>query len=119
MSLTVKTMPLQGKTFCYIQCTNCKKDRMLQVVTAAPNVISYEKYKRLIGCTCNHVEKKVVVQEKVANPTKRKAMTAMIQGKEMTVKELADTFNLSQSTVRNRIRAGKTEKEIIASTKKA
>lgn len=117
MSLMVKTMPLKGKTFYYIQCSICKKDRMINVVSAAPNVISYEKYKNLCGCTCNHIGKKIVVTENVDKPAKRKVMTAMIQGKEMTVKEIADTFNLSQSTVRNRIRSGKTGEEIIASTK--
>ena len=39
-------------------------------------------------------------------------------GEEMTVKEIAEAFDLNPSTVRNRIRAGKTEEEIIATTKK-
>ena len=36
----------------------------------------------------------------------------------MTVKEIAETYDISTSTVRQRINAGKPESEIIAPTKK-
>ncbi len=42
----------------------------------------------------------------------------MINGKEMTVKEIAEAYDISTSTVRQRINAGKTESEIIAPTKR-
>ncbi|MBG9580534.1 cytoplasmic protein, partial [Bacillus thuringiensis] len=47
-----------------------------------------------------------------------KVLTAVINGKEMTVKEIAEAYDISTSTVRQRINAGKPESEIIAPTKK-
>lgn len=117
MSIVVKTIPLEKQTFFYIQCSSCGRDRMINILSAAPNTINNEKYKKLCGCVCEE-EVKEVKEEVSTQSTKRKTVTAIIQGKEMTVKEIAEAFDLNPSTIRNRIRAGKSEEEIIASTKK-
>jgi DNA-directed RNA polymerase specialized sigma subunit len=124
MSLVIQTFPLQDKTLYYVQCQTCKKDKILNSVSNISNMVSYDAYRRLCGCTCtNTTDKTVVVKEKPATPKKtaskqRKTVTVMIKGQEMTIKEIADAYGISQSTVRQRINAGKSEEEIIAPTKK-
>ena len=58
------------------------------------------------------------MQKEVTPKRTGKLLTAVINGKEMTVKEIAETYDISTSTVRQRINAGKPESEIIAPTKK-
>jgi DNA-directed RNA polymerase specialized sigma subunit len=128
MSLVIQTFPLQGKTLYYVQCQTCKKDKILNSVSNISNMVSYDAYRRLCGCTCTDtVDKTVIVKEKAepkkevakkAEPKQRKTATVMIKGQEMTIKEIADAYGISQSTVRQRVSAGKSEEEIIAPTKK-
>lgn len=61
---------------------------------------------------------KPAVQKEVTPKRTGKLLTAVINGKELTVKEIAETYDISTSTVRQRINAGKPESEIIAPTKK-
>jgi DNA invertase Pin-like site-specific DNA recombinase len=113
MDIIIQTFPLQGKTLYYVQCPVCKKDRILNSTSNVSNTVSHEAFRKLCGCTC-----------KIERPAKKKAerkgkmLTAVINGKEMTVREIAEAYGLSTSTVRQRINAGKTEEEIIAPTKR-
>ncbi|GGE85855.1 DUF3797 domain-containing protein [Priestia taiwanensis] len=129
MSLVIQTFPLQDKTLYYVQCQTCKKDKILNSVSNISNMVSYDAYRRLCGCTCtNTTDKTVIVKEqaapkkkesaKKAEPKQRKTVTVMIKGQEMTIKEIAEAYGISQSTVRQRVNAGKSEEEIIAPTKK-
>ncbi|KFN01814.1 DUF3797 domain-containing protein [Bacillus clarus] len=129
MDLIIQTFPLDGKTLYYVQCPVCKQNRILNSGANVSRIISDETFRKLCGCTCDvkqeakkveapeKAEKKAEKQE-VAPKRTGKVLTAVINGKEMTVKEIADAYEISTSTVRQRINAGKPESEIIAPTKK-
>ncbi|MDC2867834.1 MULTISPECIES: DUF3797 domain-containing protein [unclassified Bacillus (in: firmicutes)] len=122
MDIIIQTFPLDGKTLYYVQCPVCKKNKILNSAANVSRIVSDETFRKLCGCICD-VKKEV---KKVETPmqvekkadSKRKVITAVIKGKEMTVKEIAEAYNISVSTVRQRISAGKSESEIIAPTKK-
>jgi cobalamin biosynthesis protein CbiG len=132
MDLIIPTFPLDGKTLYYVQCPVCKNNRILNSGANVSRTISDDTFRKLCGCTCDvkqakQAVKEVAVQNKVEKTAveketapKRtgKVLTAVINGKEMTVKEIAETYDISTSTVRQRINAGKPESEIIAPTKK-
>ncbi|MFD3450472.1 DUF3797 domain-containing protein [Microbacteriaceae bacterium 4G12] len=112
MDITIQTLPLPEKTLYYVQCPVCKKDRILNSIANVSSVVSEEAFRKLCGCTCK------VKVEKAVPKRSGKAITAMIKGKEMTVKEIAEMYDLNPNTVRQRIRAGKSEDEIIAPSKR-
>ncbi|MEH7464198.1 cytoplasmic protein [Bacillus pseudomycoides] len=122
MDIIIQTFPLDGKTLYYVQCPVCKKNKILNSAANVSRIVSDETFRKLCGCICDvkkevkKVEAPKQVEKKV--DSKRKVITAVINGKEMTVKEIAEAYNISVSTVRQRINAGKTESEIIAPTKK-
>ncbi len=122
MDIIIQTFPLDGKTLYYVQCPVCKKNKILNSAANVSRIVSDETFRKLCGCICDvkkevkKIEAPKQVEEKV--DSKRKVITAVINGKEMTVKEIAEAYNISVSTVRQRINAGKTESEIIAPTKK-
>ncbi|WP_028401885.1 DUF3797 domain-containing protein [Ectobacillus panaciterrae] len=121
MELLIQTFPLEGKTLYYVQCPACKRDRILNSGANVSNTISEETFRKLCGCICHAGDtnaKKEEKPKKAAAKRSSKALTAVVDGKEMTVKEIADMYGLSQSTVRQRIHAGKTGEELIASTKR-
>ncbi|MBE5109115.1 DUF3797 domain-containing protein [Bacillus thuringiensis] len=129
MDLIIQTFPLDGKTLYYVQCPVCKNNRILNSGANVSRIISDDTFRKLCGCTCDvkqtatKVEapkkvEKVAVKKEAASKRTGKVLTAMINGKEMTVKEIAETYDISTSTVRQRINAGKPESEIIAPTKK-
>ncbi|MBO9131509.1 DUF3797 domain-containing protein [Bacillus sp. 165] len=113
MDIIIQTFPLPEKTLYYVQCPVCKQNRILNSTFNVSNIVSQEAFRKLCGCTCKHDES---VQKKPVR--KGKMMTAVINGKEMTVKEISEAYGLSTSTVRQRINVGKTEEEIIAPTKR-
>lgn len=108
MDLLIQTIPLEGKTIYYVQCPTCKKDRILNSISNVSNIVSEETYRHLCGCRC---------QTKKAQVSHRAKLTAVLDGKEMTVKEIASLYQLSPSTIRKRIHAGKTGKDLVAPTK--
>lgn len=122
MDIIIQTFPLDGKTLYYVQCPVCKKNKILNSAANVSRIVSDETFRKLCGCICDvkkevkKVEAPKQVEKKV--DSKRKVITAVINGKEMTVKEIAEAYNISVSTVRQRINAGKTESEIITPTKK-
>jgi hypothetical protein len=120
MELLIQTFPLEGKTLYYVQCPTCKRDRILNSGANVSNIISEEAFRKLCGCICgvNDTNAQQEKPKKAAVKRSSKALTAVVEGKEMTVKEIADTYGLSQSTVRQRIHAGKTGEELIAPTKR-
>ncbi|WP_141522938.1 DUF3797 domain-containing protein [Bacillus wiedmannii] len=129
MDLIIQTFPLDGKTLYYVQCPVCKNNRILNSGANVSRIISDDTFRKLCGCTCDvkqtatKVEvpkkvEKVAVKKEAAPKRTGKVLTAVINGKEMTVKEIAETYDISTSTVRQRINAGKPESEIIAPTKK-
>ncbi|PDY75126.1 hypothetical protein COA08_29470 [Bacillus cereus] len=129
MDLIIQTFPLDGKTLYYVQCPVCKNNRILNSGANVSRIISDDTFRKLCGCTCDvkQVASKVEVPKKVEKSAVKKeaapkrtgkVLTAVINGKEMTVKEIAETYDISTSTVRQRINAGKPESEIIAPTKK-
>ncbi|PFQ37702.1 hypothetical protein COK05_29145 [Bacillus cereus] len=129
MDLIIQTFPLDGKTLYYVQCPVCKNNRILNSGANVSRIISDDTFRKLCGCTCDvkqtatKVEapkkvKKEAVKKEAAPKRTGKVLTAVINGKEMTVKEIAETYDISTSTVRQRINAGKPESEIIAPTKK-
>ncbi|MDM5152841.1 DUF3797 domain-containing protein [Bacillus sp. DX1.1] len=125
MDIIIQTFPLDGKTLYYVQCPVCKKNRILNSAANVSRTISDETFRKLCGCTCNVKQEMKKVEapkkaEKKETAPKRtgKVLTAVINGKEMTVKEIAEAYDISTSTVRQRIHAGKPESEIIAPTKK-
>ncbi|MCP8971359.1 DUF3797 domain-containing protein [Ectobacillus ponti] len=123
MDIIVQTFPMKEKTLYYVQCPVCKKDRILNSISNVSYTVSEDAFRKLCGCICKSTvqskrEAKPKVQAAEKPAAKRKGITALIAGREMTVKEIADTYGISQATVRQRINAGKTEAEIIAPTKK-
>ncbi|MEN1939337.1 DUF3797 domain-containing protein [Paenibacillus sp. 102] len=129
MDLIIQTFPLDGKTLYYVQCPVCKNNRILNSGANVSRIISDDTFRKLCGCTCNvkkeakkvEVSKKAekeAVKKETAPKRTGKVLTAIINGKEMTVKEIAEVYDISTSTVRQRINAGKSESEIIAPTKK-
>lgn len=124
MDLIIQTFPLDGKTLYYVQCPVCKKNRILNSAANVSRTVSDVTFRKLCGCTCNvnqEVKKEVapkVTEKKAVSKRSGKVLTAIINGKEMTVKEISETYGISTSTVRQRINAGKSESEIIAPTKK-
>ncbi|SFD62656.1 Sigma-70, region 4 [Bacillus sp. 491mf] len=122
MDIIIQTFPLDGKTLYYVQCPVCKKNKILNSAANVSRIVSDETFRKLCGCICDVKEevKKVETPKQVEKKadSKRKVITAVINGKEMTVKEIAETYSISVSTVRQRINAGKPESEIIAPTKK-
>ncbi|MFP3415578.1 DUF3797 domain-containing protein [Bacillus sp. SIMBA_074] len=129
MDLIIQTFPLDGKTLYYVQCPVCKNNRILNSGANVSRIISDDTFRKLCGCTCDvkQVVKKVEVPKEAEKPAAQKEvtpkrtgklLTAVINGKELTVKEIAETYDISTSTVRQRINAGKPESEIIAPTKK-
>ncbi|QWU43049.1 DUF3797 domain-containing protein [Bacillus sp. NP247] len=129
MDLIIQTFPLDGKTLYYVQCPVCKNNRILNSGANVSRIISDDTFRKLCGCTCDvkQVVKKVEVTKEAEKPAVQKEvtpkrtgklLTAVINGEEMTVKEIAETYDISTSTVRQRINAGKPESEIIAPTKK-
>ncbi|MBG9583550.1 cytoplasmic protein [Bacillus thuringiensis] len=129
MDLIIQTFPLDGKTLYYVQCPVCKNNRILNSGANVSRIISDDTFRKLCGCTCDvkqtatKVEapkkvKKEAVKKETAPKRTSKVLTAVINGKEMTVKEIAEVYDISTSTVRQRINAGKSESEIIAPTKK-
>ncbi|PDY96239.1 hypothetical protein COD89_09560 [Bacillus thuringiensis] len=129
MDLIIQTFPLDGKTLYYVQCPVCKNNRILNSGANVSRIISDDTFRKLCGCTCDvkQAETKVEAPKKVEKPAVKKeaapkrtgkVLTAVINGKEMTVKEIAEAYDISTSTVRQRINAGKPESEIIAPTKK-
>ncbi|EEK75486.1 hypothetical protein bcere0007_70 [Bacillus mycoides] len=129
MDLIIQTFPLDGKTLYYVQCPVCKNNRILNSGANVSRIISDDTFRKLCGCTCDvkQVAKKVEVPKEAEKPAVQKEvtpkrtgklLTAVINGKELTVKEIAETYDISTSTVRQRINAGKPESEIIAPTKK-
>ncbi|MCU5357727.1 MULTISPECIES: DUF3797 domain-containing protein [Bacillus cereus group] len=123
MDLIIQTFPLDGKTLYYVQCPVCKNNRILNSGANVSRIISDDTFRKLCGCTCDvkPATSKVEApkQVKKAAPKRTgKVLTAVINGKEMTVKEIAEAYDISTSTVRQRINAGKPESEIIAPTKK-
>ena len=127
MDLIIQTFPLDGKTLYYVQCPVCKNNRILNSGANVSRIISDDTFRKLCGCTCDvkqatskvEAPKQVKSDCKAAAPKRTgKVLTAVINGKEMTVKEIAEAYDISTSTVRQRINAGKPESEIIAPTKK-
>ncbi|WP_142322079.1 DUF3797 domain-containing protein [Bacillus cereus] len=134
MDLIIQTFPLDGKTLYYVQCPVCKNNRILNSGANVSRIISDDTFRKLCGCTCDvkqtatkveapkkvkkEAVKKEAVKKEAAPKRTGKVLTAVINGKEMTVKEIAETYDISTSTVRQRINAGKPESEIIAPTKK-
>ncbi len=129
MDLIIQTFPLDGKTLYYVQCPVCKNNRILNSGANVSRIIGDDTFRKLCGCTCDvkqtatKVEapkkvKKEAVKKEAAPKRTGKVLTAVINGKEMTVKEIAEAYDISTSTVRQRINAGKSESEIIAPTKK-
>ncbi|HDX9579940.1 DUF3797 domain-containing protein [Bacillus cytotoxicus] len=122
MDIIIQTFPLDGKTLYYVQCPVCKENKILNSAANVSRIVSDETFRKLCGCICDVKQevKKVETPKQVEKKadSKRKVITAVINGKEMTVKEIAETYSISVSTVRQRINAGKSESEIIASTKK-
>ena len=128
MDLIIQTFPLDGKTLYYVQCPVCKNNRILNSGANVSRIISDDTFRKLCGCTCDvkpatskvEAPKQVKSDCKERSDPKRtgKVLTAVINGKEMTVKEIAEAYDISTSTVRQRINAGKPESEIIAPTKK-
>lgn len=123
MDLIIQTFPLDGKTLYYVQCPVCKNNRILNSGANVSRIISDDTFRKLCGCTCDVKQTATKVEapkkvEKAAPKRTSKVLTAVINGKEMTVKEIAETYDISTSTVRQRINAGKPESEIIAPTKK-
>lgn len=122
MDIIIQTFPLDGKTLYYVQCPVCKKNKILNSAANVSRIVSDETFRKLCGCICDVQKevKKVEAPKQVEKKadSKRKVITAVINGKEMTVKEIAEAYNISVSTVRQRINAGKPESEIIAPTKK-
>ncbi len=122
MDIIIQTFPLDGKTLYYVQCPVCKKNKILNSAANVSRIVSDETFRKLCGCICDVKKevKKVEAPKQVEKKadSKRKVITAVINGKEMTVKEIAEAYNISVSTVRQRINAGKSESEIIAPTKK-
>ena len=128
MDLIIQTFPLDGKTLYYVQCPVCKNNRILNSGANVSRIISDDTFRKLCGCTCDvkpatskvEAPKQVKSDCKERSDSKRtgKVLTAVINGKEMTVKEIAEAYDISTSTVRQRINAGKPESEIIAPTKK-
>ncbi|WP_142335923.1 DUF3797 domain-containing protein [Bacillus cereus] len=115
MDLIIQTFPLDGKTLYYVQCPVCKNNRILNSGANVSRIISDDTFRKLCGCTCDVKQ----ATSKVEAPKRTgKVLTAVINGKEMTVKEIAEAYDISTSTVRQRINAGKPESEIIAPTKK-
>ena len=128
MDLIIQTFPLDGKTLYYVQCPVCKNNRILNSGANVSRIISDDTFRKLCGCTCDvkQATSKVEAPKQVKSDCKKaaapkrtgKVLTAVINGKEMTVKEIAEAYDISTSTVRQRINAGKPESEIIAPTKK-
>ncbi|HHL3302919.1 DUF3797 domain-containing protein [Bacillus cereus group sp. Bce001] len=123
MDLIIQTFPLDGKTLYYVQCPVCKNNRILNSGANVSRIISDDTFRKLCGCTCDVKQtatkvKKEAVKKEAAPKRTGKVLTAVINGKEMTVKEIAEAYDISTSTVRQRINAGKSESEIIAPTKK-
>jgi hypothetical protein len=122
MDIIIQTFPLDGKTLYYVQCPVCKKNKILNSAANVSRIVSDETFRKLSGCICDVKQevKKVEApkQSEKQAAAKRKVITAVINGTEMTVKEIAEAYDLSVSTVRQRINAGKSESEIIAPTKK-
>lgn len=122
MDIIIQTFPLDGKTLYYVQCPVCKENKILNSAANVSRIVSDEAFRKLCGCICDVKKevKKVETLEQVEKQadSKRKVITAVINGKEMTVKEIAETYSISVSTVRQRINAGKSESEIVAPTKK-
>ena len=128
MDLIIQTFPLDGKTLYYVQCPVCKNNRILNSGANVSRIISDDTFRKLCGCTCDvkQATSKVEAPKQVKKTVKKaaapkrtgKVLTAVINGKEMTVKEIAEAYDISTSTVRQRINAGKPESEIIAPTKK-
>ncbi|PGZ95251.1 cytoplasmic protein [Bacillus pseudomycoides] len=122
MDIIIQTFPLDGKTLYYVQCPVCKKNKILNSAANVSRIVSDETFRKLSGCICDVKQevKKVEAPEQSEKQAaaKRKVITAVINGTEMTVKEIAEAYDISVSTVRQRINAGKSESEIIAPTKK-
>ncbi|MFX3622531.1 MAG: DUF3797 domain-containing protein [Ectobacillus sp.] len=121
MDILVQAFPLEGKTLYYVQCQGCKRNRILNSASNVSNIVSKEAFRKLCGCVCD-IKNTAAKKEKAKNTEKKrngKSLTVIVDGKELTVKEIADTYGLSPSTVRQRIRAGKTGNELIAPTKRA
>lgn len=122
MDIIIQTFPLDGKTLYYVQCPVCKKNKILNSAANVSSIVSDETFRKLCGCICDVKKevKKVEAPKQIEKKadSKRKVITAVINGKEMTVKEIAEAYDISVSTVRQRINAGKSESEIIAPTKK-
>jgi hypothetical protein len=117
MDLIIQTFPMQEKTLYYVQCPVCKRDRILNSTSNVSNIVSKEAFRKLCGCICQTTS--VIVTEPKPVKQKGKALTATVNGVEMTVKEIAEAYGLSQSTVRQRIHAGKSEDELIAPAKRS
>ncbi|UOY91387.1 DUF3797 domain-containing protein [Ectobacillus sp. JY-23] len=114
MNLLIQTFPMKGKTLYFVQCPSCKRNRILNSGANVSNMVSEEAFRKLCGCVC---KMQSTVQPKTAK-RRGKTLTAVINGVEMTVKEISDTYGIGQTTVRQRINAGKSEQEIIAPTKR-
>ena len=127
IDLIIQTFPLDGKTLYYVQCPVCKNNRILNSGANVSRILSDDTFRKLCRCTCDvkQVAKKVEVPKEAEKPAVKevtpkrtgKLLTAVINRKELTVKEIADTYDISTITVRQRIYAGKPESEIIAPTK--
>jgi transposase len=78
-------------------------------------MVSKEALQKFCGCICKHKLDSLEV-EKPKLKQGRKSLSAIINGKEMTVKEIADAYGLSSSTIRQRIHTGKTGFDLIAPT---
>lgn len=122
MDIIIQTFPLDGKTLYYVQCPVCKKNKILNSAANVSRIVSDETFRKLSGCICDVKQEVKKVEAPKQNEkqaaAKRKVITAVINGTEMTVKEIAEAYDLSVSTVRQRINTGKSESEIIAPTKK-
>lgn len=116
MDLIIQTFPIEGKTLYYVQCPVCKRDRILNSTANVSNIVSKDAFRKLCGCICQTTSTIVTTQTSVKR--KGKALTATVNGTEMTVKEIAEMYGLSQSTVRQRIHAGKSGDELIAPAKR-
>ena len=117
MDLIIQTFPMQEKTLYYVQCPVCKRDRILNSTSNVSNIVSKEAFRKLCGCICQTTN--AIVTELKPVKQKGKALTATVNGVEMTVKEIAEAYRLSQSTVRQRIHAGKSGDELIAPAKRS
>lgn len=117
MDLIIQTFPMKEKTLYYVQCPVCKRDRILNSTANVSKIVSKDAFRKLCGCVCQTNNAIVTAQKPVKK--KGKALTATVNGTEMTVKEIAETYGLSQSTVRQRIHAGKSGDELIAPAKRS